>query len=668
MATNQLISETSPYLLQHAHNPVDWYPWGTEAFEKAKREDKLILISIGYSACHWCHVMERESFEDSAVAEIMNAQFVCVKVDREERPDVDKIYMEAVQMLSGRGGWPLNCFALSDGRPVWGGTYFPQKQWTELLHTLHGLYTNEREKLLTQAEQLTQGIRQQDFPNIATIPETADFEYVIASARKNFDWQHGGMGKAPKFPMPVALNFLHQYGHLKKDEEVLSFIYLTLDKMASGGIYDQAGGGFARYSVDERWFAPHFEKMLYDNAQLISLYSNAYKTSQGPLYKRIIDETIHFVKRELLAPEGAFYSALDADSEGVEGKFYTWTQKELHSILKEDDLLFDYFDIQTEGNWEQHQNILHAHQTRDQYAASNHLNPVEFEHQMNESLKKLLQKRSSRIRPGLDHKIILSWNGLMIKALTDAHQAIGDTTYLDLAEQAMQQLLNTHITSSGRVNRIAVNQDSQIEGFLDDYAFTIEALISLYETTFKTNYLDIAQSIMQYAIQHFYQDGTGMFYYTSDTGEQLIARKTDLQDNVIPSAVSTMTNNLIKLAQLNHHTEYEDISRLLIAKMQEQIERYPTYHAQWALLTLLQDEYRQEIAICGPEAFSFKKILQAQFIPGTVYAGSSTPNSSIDLLKNRFNEGQTLIYHCKNKSCELPIEQPDGIINHPQKH
>jgi len=524
------------------------------------------------------------------------------------------------------------------------------------------LYNNEREKLLAQADQLTQGIRQQDFPHLTVTPEITDIENVVAMAKKSFDWQHGGMSKTPKFPMPVTLNFLHHYGILKQDEEALNFVYLTLDKMASGGIYDQAGGGFSRYSVDERWFAPHFEKMLYDNAQLISLYCNAYKTSQNPLYKRIVDETITFVKRELLAPEGTFFSALDADSEGVEGKFYTWTSAELQSIISGNDQFFEYFGIQHDGNWEHQQNILHGNQTRKQYADANNLNPTEFESHLENSLKALFHKRASRVRPGLDNKVILSWNGLMIKALTNAYQAFGNETYLKLAEQAIQRLLRTHLSANGQLYRISVDKDSQVNGFLDDYAFTIEALICLYETTFKPHYLESAHLIMQYAIKHFYQDGTGMFYYTSDEGEQLIVRKTDLQDNVIPSAAGTMTNNLIQLAQLNHHPEYEAISNMLITKMQEPIERHPIYYAQWALLTLLHQNHRQEIAICGPDAYSFRKVLQAQFIPGSIYAGSNTPNTTIDLLKNRYKQNKTLIYHCKNKSCDLPFAHTDGFL------
>jgi len=423
MKNNKLINETSPYLLQHANNPVDWLAWGDEAFKKAQAEDKLILVSIGYSACHWCHVMEHESFEDKEVADLMNKYFVCIKVDREERPDVDQIYMEAVQRISGRGGWPLNCFALPNGEPVWGGTYFPKHQWMEVLTNLYRLYTNEPDRIREQAKHLTQGIREQDFPDLSLVPRKADEQKIINQLKGRFDNRYGGMGAAPKFPMPVALDLILQLGYLRKNNELLDFIYLTLDRMASGGIYDQAGGGFARYSVDERWFAPHFEKMLYDNAQLISLYSNAYKTSSKKEYERVVSETIGFIKRELTSPDGAFYSALDADSEGVEGKFYTWTYDELKTLLDEDEHFFSYFNITGNGNWEEGVNILHGEINRDEYAHLSNLSPERFGSQLQNSLRILLDTRAKRIRPGLDDKILTSWNALMIAALCDAYQA-----------------------------------------------------------------------------------------------------------------------------------------------------------------------------------------------------------------------------------------------------
>ncbi len=660
MSGNKLIYETSPYLLQHANNPVKWYPWGDSAFEKARKEDKLILVSIGYSACHWCHVMEHESFEDIEVANLMNAHFVCIKVDREERPDVDQIYMEAVQMLSGRGGWPLNCFALPDGCPVWGGTYFSKGQWMDVLKSLNGLYTNERQKLLDQAKQLTDGINQQDFPQLAALPQKADKQLIQKNSAARFDLKYGGFGGAPKFPMPVALNLVHQIAYVNQDQEQLDFVYLTLDKMASGGIYDQAGGGFARYSVDERWFAPHFEKMLYDNAQLVSLYSKAYKTSGNLNYKRIVEETFDFLNREMTSAEGAYYSALDADSEGVEGKFYTWTNEELKSILGDDEHFFRYFGIKEHGNWEHNVNILHGNISREAYAELSSLNADVFNKNITESLIKLMKAREARIRPGLDDKILTAWNALMISGLCDAYQAFGDEKYLSGAQKAMKYLLNNVKQNDGSLHRSSKNGVSKIDGFLDDYAFAIEALIMLYQVTFDAEYLQEAKSFKEYVMRNFYDEGNGIFYYTSEKGEKLIARKTDIQDNVIPSSVGTMAKNLIQLSQFNHELESETIAELLISKMTGQAEKHPGYYARWASLVVLQDS-RQEIAICGSQAEIFRKKLQLQFIPGAVYAGSDDEENNIELLSNRWQDNQTLIYKCKNKACDLPVTAPNEL-------
>ncbi|MCU4156016.1 thioredoxin domain-containing protein [Carboxylicivirga sp. A043] len=659
MHTNALINETSPYLLQHAHNPVDWYPWGDEALQKAKEEDKLLLISVGYSACHWCHVMEHESFENEAVAAIMNEHFICIKVDREERPDVDKIYMEAVQMLTGRGGWPLNCFALPDGRPVWGGTYFSKQQWIQVLQHLAELNQNGQDKLQQQAEALTQGIQQLEMP-LAEAMDTPDIYQALVDSRSRFDTHHGGFGAAPKFPMPVSLHLIHQLGSNKQDKELLDFVHLTLERMASGGIYDQVGGGFARYSVDERWFAPHFEKMLYDNAQLISLYSNAYKTTQNKLYKRIVDETIQFVERELTAPEGLFYSALDADSEGEEGQFYVWKFQELKDIVGDDEHFFRYFNIEAYGNWEKGNNILHGDITREVYATNNQLPADDFDKQMTASLQKLLEVREGRVRPGLDDKALTAWNALMIKGFCEAYQAFGEPRYLSLAEKAMHYLMQHAKQENGSLLRTTKNGISKIDAFLDDYAFMIDALISLYEVTFNESYLDEANVITRYTIEHFFNTTAQVFYYTSKSGEQLIARKTDVQDNVIPSSVGAMANNLIRLHQLYHIPKYETVANQLIQKMYKLASEHPTYYAQWALLTHLQNQ-RQEIVIAGKDAEKFRGELQKQLRPGVIYAGSLDGESELELLKNRYKEGVTLIYQCQNKTCELPVEKPEDI-------
>jgi uncharacterized protein YyaL (SSP411 family) len=659
MHSNQLIHETSPYLLQHAHNPVNWLPWSDAAFQQAQEQDKLILISVGYSACHWCHVMEHQSFEDEAVAKLMNDHFVCIKVDREERPDVDQVYMEAVQMLTGRGGWPLNCFALPDGRPVWGGTYFPKAQWMAVLQQLTELNTTGKEKLLQQAEALTQGIRQLELP-MAEAGISVDIYSSVIKSGARFDTTYGGFGGAPKFPMPVALKLIHQTGYLEKDTQLLDFVNLTLERMACGGIYDQAGGGFARYSVDERWFAPHFEKMLYDNAQLIALYSQAYKASHNELYRRIVKETIAFVKRELTSTEGLFYSALDADSEGEEGLFYVWDYSQLKTLLGDDEHFFRYFNITEQGNWEAGKNILHADRSRGVYARHHQLDADQFETTINHALDKLYQARKHRVRPGLDDKALTSWNALMIGGLCEAFQAFGEEEYLQMAENAMRCLIEHVQQSDGSLQRTTKNGVSKIKAFLDDYAFTIEALISLYEVTFNEYYLDKARELTNYSIDQFYNATAQVFYYTAKNGEPLIARKTDLQDNVIPSSVGAMTNNLIRLHQLFHLPDYEAIAKGLIARMTKTAEEHPTYYAQWALLAYLQDK-QQELVIVGEQAQAYRKKLQKQLRPGAIYAGSIDGTSKLEVLQDRFKDGKTLIYQCQNKTCDLPVVNPSDL-------
>lgn len=648
---NSLINETSPYLLQHANNPVEWYPWGEKALKKAQAEDKLMLISIGYSACHWCHVMEHESFEAEEVAKLMNAHFICIKVDREERPDIDKIYMEAVQMISGQGGWPLNCFALPNGKPVWGGTYFQKRQWLQVLDKLATMYSNDKGKLMSQADQLTNNLQHTILPKNETNTKQLDVFKAIINIETRFDKRFGGLGSAPKFPMPVALNLLHQVGLMENNNTLLSFIELTLDRMASSGIYDQVGGGFARYAVDERWFAPHFEKMLYDNAQLISLYSNAYKSYKNQHYKRIVDETIAFAKRELLSTEGAFYSALDADSEDEEGKFYVWSYKELKEILGDDSHFFNYFNIKENGNWEFGNNILHGGITRESYANNCSISSDRINQSIKLSLSKLLEAREKRTRPELDNKILTSWNGLMIKALCDAHQAFGNLKYLELAENAMDYLLSKAVKSDGKVIRSGTT-----DGFLDDYAFIIDALVSLYEVTFNEGYLAKAELICEYAYHHFYNSADGLFYYNSKSGEQLIARKSDLQDNVIPSSVGAIANSFIRLHQLIHLPKYETVANNLITNMSALAKEHPSYYAQWALLNQLQTK-RQEIVIVGAEAKTYRAQLQKQLRPGAIFAGQTNNQSSLKVLQNRYKEGATLIYKCKNKTCELPVDR-----------
>ncbi|MEI6816058.1 MAG: thioredoxin domain-containing protein, partial [Bacteroidota bacterium] len=512
--TNHLIHESSPYLLQHAHNPVDWYPWGEEAFEKAKKEDKLVLISIGYSACHWCHVMEHESFEDTATAHLMNEHFICIKVDREERPDIDQVYMNAVQLMTGQGGWPLNCFALPDGRPVYGGTYFPKQKWNDVLMQLQNIYVKDKAKFIEYAEQLTDSVKRSEL--VQMIPD--DFEFSINDLhlmvdvwKKSFDTKEGGPARVPKFPLPNNYEFLLNYFHLsmlkdKSDENLLKQIHLTLDKMAYGGIYDQIGGGFARYSTDGYWKVPHFEKMLYDNAQLMSLYASAYQQSKDPLYKNVVMETLDWMKREMTSDEGLFYSALDADSEGKEGKFYIWTKKEIEAILKDKASLFcDYYEVDKAGLWEEGCSILLRRNNDKEFAALHHIHDVDAMMTDIVACKKiLLQERNKRIHPGLDDKQLTSWNALMIMGYVDAYNAFGEQEHLLAAKRCADFILKNIRNQDGGLYHNYKKGKATINGYLEDYSFMMEALMALYQATFEEHYLMTAKDLADYCIKHFF--------------------------------------------------------------------------------------------------------------------------------------------------------------------
>ncbi|MBA2407111.1 MAG: thioredoxin domain-containing protein, partial [Chitinophagales bacterium] len=435
--TNHLIHESSPYLLQHAHNPVNWYAWNDETLKKARDENKLLLVSIGYSACHWCHVMEHESFEDEKTAQIMNEHFICIKIDREERPDIDQVYMTAVQLMTGRGGWPLNCIALPDGRPVYGGTYFPKEQWNDVLLNLANLYETDPEKAEEYADKLTTGIQQAEIVKSNT--EKPEFSLsllneTVAAWKGHFDTKEGGSDYAPKFPLPNNYRFLLRYAHEVKDEAVMKQVELSLRKMAFGGIYDQIGGGFARYSTDSLWKVPHFEKMLYDNAQLVSLYSEAYQATKEPLYKQVVYETLEWVKREMTNEEGAFYSALDADSESEEGKFYVWTKAELQQILGSDFNLFsDYYNVNRTGYWEHDNYILLRDKTDEEFAKENKMDFSALQKKIEELKVKMLDVREKRVRPGLDDKTLTSWNAMMMRGYADAYMVFGEKEFLDAA-------------------------------------------------------------------------------------------------------------------------------------------------------------------------------------------------------------------------------------------
>ncbi len=665
--TNSLIHETSPYLLQHAHNPVNWYAWNEEVLEKAKSENKLILISVGYSACHWCHVMEHECFEDENVAQLMNDYFICIKVDREERPDIDQVYMMAVQLMTGQGGWPLNCFALPDGRPIYGGTYFPKQSWMNILLNLADVYQHEPEKVIDYAKQLTEGVKLAELVKI----NPNEKEFTIDTLHKSvnnwkprFDNTEGGPNKAPKFPLPNNYQFLLRYAHHTNNDELLKHIELTLKKMAYGGIYDQIGGGFARYSVDHIWKVPHFEKMLYDNSQLVTLYCEAYQKTKNPLYKQIVYETLEFVERELTSSKGGFYSALDADSEGEEGKYYVWTKAELQELLKEKFNLFaDYYNVNQRGFWEHENYILLRHDEDEEIAKRNNISVNELQKIIKECKKQLLSIREKRIKPGLDNKIITSWNALMVKAYADAYTVFDEKYFKDIALGNLDFLLKNCCDQNGKLSHLT---NSSINGFLEDYSFMIEALISCYEISFEEKYLHKANDLMKYVIAHFKDEKSGMFYFTSDTDKALISRKMELSDNVIPASNSSIAKSLFVLGHHFGSEEYIQMSRKMLNNVLAEIENYGAGYSNWAMLLLNFSTPFYELAIVGKSVDEKRKILHKHYYPNKIFVGSAS-ESSLPLLLNRYKNDETLIYVCKNnpdgyRGCSAPVKEIEEAL------
>ncbi len=658
---NRLANSASPYLLQHANNPVDWYPWGTEALQKAKDENKLILVSIGYSACHWCHVMEHESFEDEKVAAVMNEYFVCIKVDREERPDIDQIYMSAVQLMTGRGGWPLNCMCLPDQRPIYGGTYFRKNDWVSLLFNLADFYKNKPAEAEEYAVKLTEGIRQYDsiqFNSELATYKKEDLELIVSNWLRYFDKKEGGMGSSPKFPMPNNWQFLIRYAHLMRDETIAEQVKLTLHKMAFGGIYDHIGGGFARYSVDGRWHVPHFEKMLYDNAQLLSLYAEASVWQFDVLYPKIVSEIIAFIKRELTSHEGGFYSALDADSEGVEGKFYTFTKDYIEAVLGGDAELFCiYFNVTEDGNWEEEQTNVFFRKESDEHLADKlGLTVDDLTSKIDVAREKVLDARSKRIRPGLDYKILASWNGLMLKGLCEACRAFNRPEYLELALKNAGFITNNLITKEGRLTRI---YKGEAVAFLDDYANVIDAFIALYEVTFDEQWLYKAKELTDSAISHYYDESTGIFFYTANDDEQLIARKSEIMDSVIPASNSVVAHNLKKLGLLFDEERYIDISSQLLRNVVKQIAQYGSSYSNWAMLLLNEVFGLYEVAITGNGAEAMRIDFEKNYVPNKIILGGK--KGSLPLLHGRLAE-VTRIYVCRDKTCGLPAENIEDAL------
>ncbi len=662
--TNRLIKASSPYLLQHAHNPVNWYEWGDEAFAKAKQEDKLVLVSIGYSACHWCHVMEHECFEQEDTAAIMNEHFICIKVDREERPDVDQLYMDAVQLLTGQGGWPLNCFTLPDGRPLHGGTYFSKQQWENVLHSLAGFYQNKKQEALEFATELTNGIKNLDA--IIAHPETelmskATLENRMDEWKNQFDITYGGYNWAPKFPMPNNWEFYLQFGTLTHNPELTDATHLTLQRMAEGGIYDQLGGGFSRYSTDSFWKVPHFEKMLYDNAQLMGLYAKAFQHKALPLYKHIVTHTHQFIQQELTNAEGLFYSALDADSEGVEGKCYVWSKQELAQLLGDDEPLFSlYYSVENDGNWEHGINILHKTKTDLELETITGKSIADIKDSIEKCTAMLLPVRDKRIAPGLDDKCITSWNALMIKGYAEAFEVFGDKQYLNAAKQAADTLLDK-MWDHKKLYRIYKNGTVSIHGFAEDYATFAEALIALYEAGANENYLHHAHHVLQSAMEQFYSNEHHLFYFKSVSDKQLIARKIDMNDDVIPSANSIFVKVLIKLGYYFNDASYHTIATQMILAVQPKIAKRVAGYTNWMqALVWLQYGFNQVI-ICGEHANEYKRMLQQHYIPNSLVIALTKPSLTVPLLADKRAGATTTFYICTDKTCSLPLTNIEEV-------
>lgn len=662
--TNRLINAKSPYLLQHAHNPVDWFAWGEEAFEKARNENKPLLISIGYSACHWCHVMEHESFEDEEVAELMNRFFVNVKVDREERPDVDHMYMSAVQLMTGRGGWPLNCFVLPDGRPIYGGTYFPKPSWKNILNKLHDLFTNDYREVLDYAEKLTEGIQKMELFKLDSPQSKWNLALLkdgVTNWKKFLDYEEGGPDKAPKFPLPSNYLFLLRYAQLLDDSEVLAHVHLTLQKMAMGGIFDRLGGGFARYSVDALWKIPHFEKMLYDNAQLISLYSEAYLNQALSRYKDTVERTVNWLLTEMWNNEGYFYSALDADSEGVEGKFYVWSYDELQQFLSDDEfqLIESTYAFKHFSHWEHGNYVLHQRESEAQIATQLNLSIEEFTQLRHRAEHKMLEARSQRIRPGLDDKMLTAWNAMTVKGLVDASIAFDRSDWFGKAEQCYNFLLE-RAQLNGKLSHCYKNGEAYGTGLLDDYVHMIEASISLFQASSNEKYIADAQNLLQIAFEDFAIEGTDLLSFSPTSQTDILVKHIETSDNVIPASNSVLANQLYVLSKITGHTEWQERAFKMLETVSNEWSNYPQGYSHWAILALHQILGSDEVVITGPNAQSAWKTAVKNYNPGRFYFYSEQ-NSDLSLFKDRFNASEIKYYRCFEQSCSLPVNSLDEL-------
>ena len=662
--TNDLSKETSPYLLQHAHNPVQWKPWSETLFSTATAADKPILLSIGYAACHWCHVMERESFEDEAVADYMNTHFINIKVDREERPDIDHIYMDALQAMTGSGGWPLNIFLLPNGQPFYGGTYFPpnamqnRASWMDVLKGVHAAFDSNREKLVEQATHLTahllqSNIKAQQSQASEVIATTEEFQMIAQRILQNADTQWGGFGAAPKFPQTFSIQVLFRNYFQNKDQASIVHAIRSIDKMIQGGIYDHVGGGFSRYSVDAMWQAPHFEKMLYDNALILGTLAEAYQITKKPIYQDVIHATFTFLQRELFNGSGGYYAALDADSEGVEGKFYTWSYDELKAIITPEifDAFIAYYQVTPNGNWE-HTNILWTQNELEK----------EWEPAWQNELKKLFDARAVRVRPALDHKVILGWNAMLIVGFCKMNAATGNHLYKKAAIECMDWLeSNLYHADENYFYHSIANGIPKAQAFLDDYANLIQAYIQLQEMTGDTSYLFKAKKWMDYVLIHFIDEDGLYFYYTASYQKDVIIRKKESYDGAQPSGNALICSSLFYLGQVFDLTEWRKQAEKMIHSIRPSLLQYPSSFGFWAQSFYQMSTGMIELVGVGPSVYESLPALNAAFVPNSIRLMSQVQEDSIPLLKGKQGiDNQYFI--CKNNSCSAPMTSVELIL------
>ncbi|MEK6779622.1 MAG: thioredoxin domain-containing protein [Candidatus Deferrimicrobiota bacterium] len=668
---NRLIHETSPYLRQHAYNPVDWYPWGAEALEKARVEGKPVFASIGYAACHWCHVMERESFEDEDTARFLNTHFVPVKVDREERPDLDGIYMGAVVAMTGRGGWPMSVFLTPDGKPFYGGTYFPDvpkfgmPSFNEVLRAVAEVWRNRRGWVLECGSRITESIRENSRASVG--PPAMDSRFLAQALRglqETFDPARGGFGGAPKFPQPMPLEFLMRAHARTGDSGILAMIARTLDAMARGGLFDHLGGGFHRYCVDESWRIPHFEKMLYDNAQLARTYLHAWQITGNGLYRGIAERTLDYVLREMTHPAGGFFSSQDADSEGREGRFYVWSIEEVRAALGHDGMLFaDAYGMSPGGNFEG-KNVLLAACGTEELARRHGLPPEEVGARLEENRRKLLEVRERRERPARDEKILAGWNGLMLASFAEAARAWNRTDYRKAAEKNAAFLLRNLRGPDGRVLRSWKEGEARLNGYLEDYANLAHGLLALYQTTFDTGCFVAARELADTILSRF-SDPSGGFFDTSDDHEELICRPKDLADNAIPSGSAMAATVLLELGAYTGEKRYAEEAEQALCAVLDRASGFPSMHAQWLCALEFGLGPRREVAILGEgqDAADLISVARSGFLPDQVVAaGKADRESPVPLLRGHAPvEGRASAYVCRNQACEQPVNEPEAL-------